>query len=62
MLKKGYGEDMNYQIVQAIENMDNHKDKLCYEQLYLKKDPIKYDEFKNWCIEKGYLKDLYNKE
>ena len=59
MLKKrnkmGYGEDMNYQIVKSIE-------KIFYEQLYLQKDPVKYNEFKDWCIERGYLNELYKKE
>lgn len=58
MDKMGYGEDMNYQIVNAIKKMKSHNDKLFYEQLYLRKDPVKYNEFKDWCIERGYLKDL----
>ena len=41
--------------------MKSHNDKLFYEQLYLRKDPVKYNEFKDWCIERGYLKDLYKK-
>ena len=65
MLKKrdkmGYGEDMNYQIVKSIEKMNSHSDKLFYEQLYLQKDPVKYNEFKDWCIERGYLNELYKK-
>lgn len=62
MDKMGYGEDMNYQIVNAIKKMKSHNDKLFYEQLYLRKDPVKYNEFKDWCIGRGYLKDLYKKE
>ena len=66
MLKKrdkmGYGEDMNPQIVKFIEKMSSHSDKLFYEQLYLQKDPVKYNEFKDWCIERGYLNELYKKE
>lgn len=66
MLKKrnkmGYGEDMNYQIVKSIEKMNSHSDKLFYEQLYLQKDPVKYNEFKDWRIERGYLNELYKKE
>lgn len=66
MLKKrnkmGYGEDMNYRIVKSIEKMNSRSDKLFYEQLYLQKDPVKYNEFKDWCIERGYLNELYKKE
>ena len=47
MDKMGYGEDMNYQIVNAIKKMKSHNDKLFYEQLYLRKDPVKYNEFKD---------------
>lgn len=58
----GYGEDMNYQIVKSIKKMNSHSDKLFYKQLYLQKDPVKYNEFKDWCIERGYLNELYKKE
>ena len=33
-----------------------------YQIVYLQKDPVKYNEFKDWCIERGYLNELYKKE